>query len=316
MSGSGSEQAEYYRGVEMASYDLVKELAIALVAVLAGVLVLAAVFSSPDVPPLTLRTWATRAPIDFLATSVAELQHQSESAQYGPPYNHGTGQVQTLGPLAPQLWAGIHQPVNPAEDFVLQPLRDAAAGRPALLAALARYRVAPPLLKQRWLRAYRIALSQAHVRGGVPVLRPGGYGPVPAMMDALLGIGRTGGLDGLLLSSGHFYQTDYTQALLFMGDGGYIYHLAAQQDLLSTQWGMMNETGNYPGQTWLWLYTMWYQIPPYNTAHNADLLVVLTMLVLTSLLAVVPFIPGLRDLPRWLPVQRLIWRRYYRSVGR
>ena len=23
---------------------------------------------------------------------------------------------------------------------------------------------------------------------------------------------------------------------------------------------MMNETGNYPGQPWMWLYTFWYQI--------------------------------------------------------
>ncbi len=25
---------------------------------------------------------------------------------------------------------------------------------------------------------------------------------------------------------------------------------------------MMNETGNYPGQPWMWLYTFWYQVPP------------------------------------------------------
>ena len=27
---------------------------------------------------------------------------------------------------------------------------------------------------------------------------------------------------------------------------------------------MMNETGSYPGQVWLWLYTFWYQIEPFN----------------------------------------------------
>jgi hypothetical protein len=27
---------------------------------------------------------------------------------------------------------------------------------------------------------------------------------------------------------------------------------------------MMNETGSYPGQVWLWLYTFWYQIPIYK----------------------------------------------------
>ncbi len=48
---------------------------------------------------------------------------------------------------------------------------------------------------------------------------------------------------------------------------------AEQLNLLGSQWGMMNETGNYPGQAWLWLYTFWYQIPPYNTSPNADALV-------------------------------------------
>ncbi len=33
---------------------------------------------------------------------------------------------------------------------------------------------------------------------------------------------------------------------------------------------MMNETGSYPGQVWLWLYTFWYQVPPFNTSVNAD----------------------------------------------
>jgi hypothetical protein len=76
---------------------------------------------------------------------------------------------------------------------------------------------------------------------------------------------------------------------------------------------MMNETGNYPGQTWLWLYTFWYQIPPFSTAPNADLAIVIIMIMLTALLALVPLIPVLRDIPRWVPVHRLIWRRYYRG---
>ena len=36
---------------------------------------------------------------------------------------------------------------------------------------------------------------------------------------------------------------------------------------------MMNETGSYPGQAWLWLYTFWYQIKPFSTSANADVLV-------------------------------------------
>jgi hypothetical protein len=33
----------------------------------------------------------------------------------------------------------------------------------------------------------------------------------------------------------------------------------------------------------------------------------------TILLLLVPFIPGLRDIPRLIPVHRLIWRSWYRS---
>jgi hypothetical protein len=36
----------------------------------------------------------------------------------------------------------------------------------------------------------------------------------------------------------------------------------------------------------------------------------------TLLLLLVPFIPGLRDIPRWIPVHRLVWRDWNRrSAG-
>jgi hypothetical protein len=76
---------------------------------------------------------------------------------------------------------------------------------------------------------------------------------------------------------------------------------------------MMNETGNYPGQAWLWLYTFWYQVKPFSTSGNADALVWGLMALLTAIFVFVPFIPGLRSVPRWVPVYRLIWRRYYRE---
>jgi len=33
----------------------------------------------------------------------------------------------------------------------------------------------------------------------------------------------------------------------------------------------------------------------------------------TILLLLVPFIPGLRDIPRWIPVHRLVWRSWNNS---
>ena len=76
---------------------------------------------------------------------------------------------------------------------------------------------------------------------------------------------------------------------------------------------MMNETGSFPGQPWLWLYTMWYQVKPFSTSGNADSLVWGLMMVLTLGFVFIPFIPGLRSIPRWIPVYKLVWRDYYRS---
>jgi hypothetical protein len=79
---------------------------------------------------------------------------------------------------------------------------------------------------------------------------------------------------------------------------------------------MMNETGSYPGQVWLWLYTFWYQIKPFSTSANADVLVMAVMGVLSLALILIPFIPGVRDIPRWIPIHRLIWRDHYRALAR
>ena len=63
----------------------------------------------------------------------------------------------------------------------------------------------------------------------------------------------------------------------------------------------------------LWLYTFWYQIPPMTTSSNADILVMALMMVLSLGLLLVPFIPGIRSIPRKSRVYRLIWREHYQT---
>ena len=312
------DKATYYRGVRMVPYDLLKELVAAFAIVGVIVLVLSWVLSSPDVPAATIQGWAKADPVDFVTAASGELAGQSVSAQYGPPYNDGSNSVQTLGPLHPQEWAGVHQPVDPTQQFVLQPLRQAQVGDSDLAAALSQYDGAADQQRSGWLDAYTKSLGDAKEQDGRIVVGAGDYGPVPVLMDRLFSVARSGGLDGLLQASDKFFQTDYTRPLLFMGDGSYLSGLADDQKLTGNQWGVMNETGRYPGQAWLWLYTLWYQVAPYNrsdngflgiSSANTDLAVVITMLILTMMLVLVPFIPGLRDLPRWIPIHRLIWRR-------
>ena len=318
MKPMGATQEEYYRGVRMVRYDLVKEFVLALVGFGVLAVLAAVVLSSPDVPPVTIAAWSQGDPLDFVTTATNELAGTTTSAGYGAPYN-SVGPGQNWGPIAPQKWFGVRMPVDSANVFVIQPLQRASFSNTALGAAVDTWQKASPDQQAKWLDAYSKALAKATVKDGGVSVATGEYGPLPLMMSSLLGIAQAGALDGLLVINGRFYQTDYTQPLLFMGDGTYFSGLAAQAHLTGSQWGMMNETGSYPGQTWLWLYTMWYQVPPFTSttgflgfnSANADLGIIILMTVLTIALALVPFIPGLRDIPRWLPIHRLIWRRYY-----
>jgi hypothetical protein len=295
-------------------YDLVKEFVVALVVVTVLAVLLTILFSSPDDPPTTIQSWSQADPGDFVATAVTELNGTSELAEYGPPYNHTPDATQKIGPLDLQSAAGVNIPIDTAQDFVLGPLHT-IPGNPRLTAALRIYERAPARLQEAWSAAYAEGAEKARFRRGVAVLPAGRYGPVAPMMSALLGLAQSGGLDGDLLAGNHrFYETDYTKPLLFLSGGGYFEERAEGQHLLGTQWGMMNETGSYPGQVWLWLYTFWYQIEPFLESPNADALIFALMGLLSLAFVCIPFIPGLRTLPRHLGVYRAIWRDHYRDV--
>jgi hypothetical protein len=303
-------------------YDLVKEFVVALVVVLLLALGLAALLSSPDDHSVTIRQWADSSTSaygnfpgqDFLVTAMTELDGSSPTATYGPPYNPGPA-AQKLLFLAPEKWAGVSNPVDPAEDYVLGPLAITAQHDPQLAAALAQWNAASSEQQATWTKSYEQALADAKsTSDGQVVLAAGDYGPLPVMMDSLLGMAQSGALDNALLASKSFYGTDYTKPLLFVADGGHLSDLAQARHLQGDQWGMMNETGNYPGQAWLWLYTMWYQVWPFTHTGNADALVWGLMVLLTLVLLFLPLIPGLRSIPRWIPLYRAIWRDHYRAM--
>ena len=294
-------------------YDIIKEGSIAGVIVLALTFTLAGLLSSPDVPPVTIATWAKLAPADFLATAASELNGSSLSASYGPPYNNGTGSVQHLL-ITPQTWPGITQPINAAQTFVIAPLAKLAPTDPSLAASLTTYRSAPTAQQLKWANAYANAVTKVKFPGGTPVVPTAADGPVPVMMAAELTLARSGALDTDLIAQDTFYGTNFTKPLMFINDGSYFASQAQAMNLSGGQWGVMNETGSYPGQPWLWLYTLWYQVPHFSTSANVDMIAIYLTGLGTILLLLVPFIPGLRDIPRVIPVHRLIWRTWYRST--
>jgi hypothetical protein len=305
------EAAREYHG-PYRHYDIVKEATIALGVVALLAVVLTILFSSPDEKPTTIRGWSRSTPVDFVTTALSELDGTSGTAGYGPPYNSASS-GQHLAFIHLQKWFGVAHPINTANDYVIDPLRS-IPNDPSLTTALHRYVAAPSRTQTAWTTAYGNALGKvADSSAGIRALRGSRFGPVPTMMDALLTDAQTGGLDGALLSNKQFYSTDYTKILMLLADGGRLAERAQAEHLLGTQWGMMNETGSYPGQGWLWLYTLWYQVKPFSTSANADILVMAMMGLLSVAFVLVPFIPGIRDLPRRIPIYRLIWREHYGS---
>jgi hypothetical protein len=283
-----------------------KEGTIAALVILVLTVGLSALLSSPNVAPITVASWAQADPGDFLGTSAAELNGTSLTATYGPPYNtNGTPQSLLF---APANWAGVRQPIDPAQDFVITPLTMTAPINPAVKAALALYNAASADQQNKWATSYLTAVAKVTFINGVPVVPAGSYGPVPVMLAAELALARSGAIDADLIAQRQFYGTDYTKPLLFLEDGGYYAARATAENLTGNQWGVMNETGSYPGQPWLWLYQLWYHVPGWRNSTNADLIAIYMTGLATLLLLFVPFIPGLRDIPRWIPVHRLIWR--------
>jgi hypothetical protein len=293
-------------------YDILKEGTIALVIATGLVVLMAGVLSSPDLPPVSVQSWAKVAPADFLATAGAELNGTALAASYGPPYNHGTAAVQQVGPVNWQKLAGVTQPINAAQVFVLSPLSQLAVTDPRVSTALAAYKSATPAQQLKWATAYDNAVTKVKFVNGAAVVPPAADGPVPAMMSAELTMARSGALDTDLLAQRTFYGTDYTKPLLFIADGGYYANLALSMHLTGDQWGVMNETGSYPGQPWLWLYQLWYHVAPFSNSPSVDIWAVYLTGIATLLLLAIPFIPGLRDIPRYIPLHRLIWRGWER----
>ena len=286
-------------------YDLVKEFVIAVAVVGVLVVVLAAAFSSPDRRAITLENWANADPNDVVATAAAELAGTTTSAGYGAPYNRASD-GQKLGPLPLQRWGSVRIPIDSANDLVIEPL-STVTGDPALTVALRTWHSASADQQTKWAGDYSDALAAAP-DGNPSQVKPGDYGPVPVLSTRFLTLARGGGLEGLLTSRKTFYATDQTKPLLLLSDGAFLEDQARADHLGGDQWGMMNETANYPGQPWMWLYTFWYQVKPFSTSGNADALVWALMALLTLGLILLPFIPGLRSLPRYLGVHRLIWR--------
>jgi hypothetical protein len=310
----GQKSDENLRGVPMNPYDLIREGMIVFGILAALIFVLAIVLGSPDYPTVRAEDIANRQPIAYLKTSANILAGNSEIQNYGPPYTRDNANAQEVLGVAPATWFGVTIPVNPIQDFILKPLKEMAVFDTNVAKALQTYQAASPDQQQSWLKAYLAGLDKATLKNGEVQIPNGDYGPVPAMMNGMLDLGRAGLLEGALESNELLpYNLNFTRSLLYFQDDVY-HNVAASLNMLGETWGISHETGPYPGAWWLWPYTFLYQVPPMSNSPNGDLQVVLIVLVGLVLVPIfLPFIPILNRIPRWLGIYKLIWRDWYRD---
>lgn len=310
----GQKSDENLHGVPMNPYDLIREGMIVFGILAALIFVLAIVLGSPDYPTVRAEDIANRQPIAYLKTSANILAGNSEIQNYGPPYTRDNANAQEVLGVAPATWFGVTIPVNPIQDFILKPLKEMAVFDTNVAKALQTYQAASPDQQQSWLKAYLAGLDKATLKNGEVQIPNGDYGPVPAMMNGMLDLGRAGLLEGALESNELLpYNLNFTRSLLYFQDDVY-HNVAASLNMLGETWGISHETGPYPGAWWLWPYTFLYQVPPMSNSPNGDLQVVLIVLVGLVLVPIfLPFIPILNRIPRWLGIYKLIWRDWYRD---
>jgi len=303
---------ENLSGLPMKPYDFIREGLVVLAIVFAVVVVLAATWGSPDYPTVTGQAVAERDPIAYLQTAANTLAGKSGISGYGPPYTPDRENAQRVLGIAPADWFTLTVPIDPVKDMVLKPLDRVGVLRADVATAVEIYRAAPPDQQNAWTASYLSALSQATVVDGEVQLPSGDFGPVELMMSAMLDLGRAGLLEGALESGDQLpFTLDFTRSLLFF-EGDVAQAVARKLDLLSEQWGVSHETGPYPGAWWLWPFTFFYQIEPMRSSPNGDLQVALIVTGLFLFIVLLPLIPFLNRIPRWLRFYRLVWRDWYK----
>jgi hypothetical protein len=330
-------------------YDLIKELMVSGTVVAVLVLGLSLLFASPDPRAATFKEWATQGGKDFVETTLSEVNETSLSATYGPPYQTTAqnGSTQGFGPLSPEQWFGQTIPVDTFEDFVARPLLTQPDPQGLVAKALDQWRNATADQQAAWSKAYTDALKGAKLADSYDVPL-GKYGPLAVIMPAQFALARAGGLDNAIVANptdpAIWYSNDQTFALLYFGDSGqgggasncpnaggpppadggcWFYSQALGNTaprfggyLDGGTWGVINEVGNWPGAWWLFPYSFWYQWGYGANGSSADLYAMLMTALVTLPFIFLPWIPGLRSIPRLTRLHRIMWGDYYRLVER
>ncbi|HEV2238176.1 MAG TPA: hypothetical protein VGR57_16060 [Ktedonobacterales bacterium] len=207
---------------------------------------------------------------------------------------------------------------DPGQVFVLNPLRQYAPLLGSVVqSAIQTYDAASADERQAWASAYDKALATITPTSGGDEMGgaaspdytkldtlTGDFGPVPALVQADLQLAQGGYLEQYFEAAGVGHSFHLTNIWLY--DHPHLLNTAVAEGLTDDQWGMVKERGFSVGPWYLFIPAVIHVKAP-NGATGPGF--VLGNLVFAFfLLFIVPLVPGLRSLPRYLKLYRLIYR--------
>jgi hypothetical protein len=206
---------------------------------------------------------------------------------------------------------------DPGQVFVLGPLRQVAPlWRADVRAALAAYDAVSPQQQQAWAKAYDDALGTIMPSGGgemegtpspdfskIDTLK-GDFGPIPTLVKADLQLAQNGFLEQYLqaVDPGHSFHL----VNIWLYDHPNLLNTAVAQGLTDDQWGMVKERGFSVGPWYLFVPAVFHVYFP--NGANGTWFVFWNLLFAAILMFVVPLVPGIRDIPKYLKLYRFIYR--------
>jgi len=206
---------------------------------------------------------------------------------------------------------------DPGQVFVMGPLRQAAPMLSSdIQSAIVTYDAASPQQQTSWASAYDKALGTIMPSGGgamsgiaspdytkIDTLK-GDFGPVPVLVKADLQLAQNGFLEQYLqaVEPGHSYHLTN----IWLYDHPNMLNTAVDQGLTDDQWGMVKERGFPVGPWYLIIPGVFHVYFPGGTTGTG--FVLWNLLFAAILLFVVPLVPGIRDIPRYLKLYRFIYR--------
>lgn len=253
------------------------------IVLVALIVILAIVFPSPLISPVTIKQIAKEDPSLMAKALVAEIDHSSDTATYSDnidPYQYDTKKVYVADPYNQYLSIRGGADMLSVFDSESKDAQDAN-------------------LKEA---------SEYFDKGGEITTAPNMKNPVIPIVSALVGMGQNGLYEASLKSQ---VESGYnaTYAVRFLADTGVLEEKATGLTMTTDQYGMLREgKTNLPLGAW-WLAPLGlldHTILANDENQDRDGAMILGSLMLIFM--AFPYIPFLNRLPEVLKIDKLIWK--------